>query len=628
MEKRLSWAVLPVLLLLFVFTPLSIWAQFDGSLTRSLYFATDKADLTAESQKTLGELADSLAQFSSYALHIEGNTDADGSGAYNQKLSSTRVEAARLFLVNRGVPSAAFNKKDALGESKPIADNATDDGKQRNRRVDISVRYRRLPVQESIEKLLSQLENKDQIFTFRAGEDTMFVAEKGTVFQIPANTFDVPNGTIVNFRVRESLTMSDFLKDNLTTTSKNQVLESGGMLRLAADANGKSVNLRKDAAIVVRIPTEKQFADMGYFTGQRNPHDQQMAWTTAPVNQISPMMNGRMSPPANNAWQLERLLTDLAKEEKCTCQLVEKYNYFFDSVKTLPSEDAQRLQEISDLTRKDPSVSEQKLSFWERVRRFFGGSVDEAPVATVKRSKSIKFEERYRIAKNVPYDCQAMAKFAVENRMDKATWQQVHLKYRAGLYLNTRFRFSVYESWVERTPVRTYDALVTRTKVEINFLNKAHIKRMAFYERAKSARQKAFEQAVKNNIINGVASVGDMNAYVFETRALGWINCDRFSSYPPEQMVAMSINLPPQINVDVKLVFKNQKSILPPSVINGKLTFANIPRDEDAILVAFKTENGQPYMAIQDVKTTDVPQTLAFQPTTLALLKERLKGLD
>jgi hypothetical protein len=212
--------------------------------------------------------------------------------------------------------------------------------------------------------------------------------------------------------------------------------------------------------------------------------------------------------------------------------------------------------------------------------------------------------------------------------MDKATWQQVHLKYRAGLYLKDKFRFSEYESWIERTPVRTYDALVTRTKVEINFLNKVHAKRMVFYERAKSARQKAFEQAVKNNIINGVASVGDMNAYVFETRSLGWINCDRFSSYPPEQMVAMSINLPPQINVDVKLVFKNQKSILPPSVINGKLTFANIPRDEDAIIVAFKTENGQPYMAIQDVKTTDAPQTLAFQPTTLALLKERLKGLD
>ncbi len=628
MKKCSFWAVM--LLFLLVFSPLSIWAQFDGSLTRSLYFTSDKADLTVESQKTLGELADSLAQFSSYALHIEGNTDADGSDEYNKKLSSGRVEAARFFLVNRGVPKAAFNKKEALGESKPIADNVSDDGKQRNRRVDISVRYRRLPVQESIEKLLSQLENKDQIFAFRVGEDTMFVGEKGTVFQIPANAFDVPNGTTVNFRVRESLTMSDFLRDNLTTASKNEILVSGGMLHLSADANGKTVSLRKDAALVVRIPTEKEFPDMGYFTGERNPHDRQMGWTSASSNTISPMMNGRIQPPANHSWQLERLLVDLEKERsKCNCPLVEKYTYFFDSVKALPTADAQRLQELKDLTKKTPSVSTPKLTFFDRVRRFFGHSVEETtPMATVKRSKTIKFEERYRIAKNVPWECEKMAKFAVENRIDKATWQQLHLKYHAGLYLRDKFRFSEFEPWIERTPVRTYEALVTRTKVEINFLKKMHAKRMAFYERAKSARQKAFEQAVKNNIVNGVASVGDMNAYVFETRSLGWINCDRFANYPKEELVAMSINLPYQINVDVKLVFKNQKSILPPSVVNGKLTFANIPRNEEAILVAFKTENGQPYMAFQEVKTSNEAQNLAFQPTTLALLKEKLKGLD
>lgn len=624
MKKCSFWAVLP--LLLFVFAPLSIWAQFDGSLTRSLYFASDKTDLTAESQKTLNELADSLAQFSSYALHIEGNTDADGSNNYNKKLSSIRVETARFFLVKRGVPTDAFNKKDALGESKPIADNTTDDGKQRNRRVDISVRYRRLPVQESIEKLLSQLENKDQVFAFRAGEDTLFVAEKGTIFQIPANAFDVPEGTIVNFRVRESLTMSDFLRDNLTTTSKNQILESGGMLHLSADADGKTVNLRKDAALVVRIPTEKEFSDMGYFTGQRNPHDRQMGWTSAPSNKISPLLNGRMSPPTDYTYELQRLLADLEKERKCNCPLVEKYTYFFDSVKTLPSKE---VQELKNLTRQTPSVSAQKIGFWARVRRFFGGSVEEeTPVLAQKRVKDIKYETRYRLAKNVPWACEKMAEFALENKMDKATWQQIHFAYKKWLYVNDKFRFNENQAWIERTPVRTYEALVTRTKVEINFFKKVHVKRMAFYERAKSVRQKAFEQAVKNNIVNGVASVGDMNAYVFETRSLGWINCDRFANYPPEQLVAMSLNLPAQQNIDVKLVFKNQKSILAASVVNGRLTFQNVPRDEAVMLVAFKTENGQPYMAIHDIKATDKPQDLAFQPTTLALLKEKLKGLD
>jgi OmpA family len=601
-------------------------AQFDGSMTRSLYFATDKADLTPESQKTLGELADSLSKFSAYALHIEGNTDADGSEDYNKKLSSARVEAARFFLINRGVPNDAFNKKDALGESKPIADNVTDDGKQRNRRVDISVRFRRLPIQESIQKLLSQLENTTQIFTFRAGEDTMFIAEKGTIFQIPANAFDVPNGTNVSFRVRESLTMSDFLRDNLTTTSEDALLISGGMLHLSADADGKSVNLRKEAALIVRMPTKQEFSDMGYFTGARNPHDRKMAWTTASSNNISPLMNGRLSPPSDNSGELVRLLKDLEREHKCNCPLVEKYTYFFDSVKVLPSKD---LQYLKDMTRKDPSVQKPKLGFFARIRHFFGGSTEEIPVVeTKKRSKPILYEERYRMAKNVPRDCQEMAKFALEQRMDKATWQQVHLQFKNALYLNNKFRFSEYDNWIAREPVRTYDALVVRTKMEINFFKKAYAKRLAYYEKAKSARQKAYEQALKNNIINGVASVGDMNAYVFETRALGWINCDKFANYPPEQLVAMSVNLEPQNNLDVKLVFKNQKTIMASSIVNGKLGFNNIPRDEEAMIVAFKTENGQPYMAMQEVKTSNLPQNLSFQPTTLALLKEKLKGLD
>ena len=624
MKNRTLLAILPLLML--VFSPLSMSAQFDGSLTRSLYFASDKADLTAESQKTLGELADSLAQFSAYALHIEGNTDAVGSDDYNKKLSSARVEVARFFLVNRGVPSAAFNKKDALGESKPIADNVTDDGKQRNRRVDISVRYRRQPVQESIEKLLTQLENSEQVFVFKEGQDTLFVAEKGTIFQLSASSFDVPNGTLVNLRVRESLTMSDFVRDNLTTTANNQVLESGGMLRITADVNGKTVNLRKDAKLIVRVPTAKELPNMQYFTGARDPHNRKMGWTVANNNTISSLSNGRLTPPRDLSPPFENLLQRLETDHKCDCQLVEKYTYFFDSVKVLPSKD---LEALHNLTSSIPSVSKPKLSFWGRIRRFFRGpEEEEAPVLANKKSKTIRFEERYRMAKNVPTYCQEMARFAVEKKMDKATWQQIHYQFRRSDYAGGSFRFSDFDPFVEREAVRTYEALVTRTKMEITFFKKVHAKQMIAFERAKSARQKAFEQALKNRIVSGTASVGDMNAYVFETRALNWINCDRFYSYPPEQMVAMAINQPYQINVDVKLIFKNQKSVLSPTVVNGKLTFANIPRDEDAVLVAFKTENGQPYLAIQDVKTTDVPQTLAFQPTTLALLKEKLKSLD
>jgi hypothetical protein len=189
----------------------------------------------------------------------------------------------------------------------------------------------------------------------------------------------------------------------------------------------------------------------------------------------------------------------------------------------------------------------QTLAFFERVRRFFGGSVqDEHPAMTVKRVKDIKYEERYRIAKNVPLECRGMAKFAVEKKLDRASWAQIHKMYKKSWYDGGKFQMVVYEPWIERATVYNYEGLIARTKMEINFLKKMHIKRMANYERAVAARKLAYEKAVSSRIVSGTATAGDMSAYVFETKSLGYINCDRFSAYQPEQLVAMSVNLEPQ----------------------------------------------------------------------------------
>jgi hypothetical protein len=79
---------------------------------------------------------------------------------------------------------------------------------------------------------------------------------------------------------------------------------------------------------------------------------------------------------------------------------------------------------------------------------------------------------------------------------------------------------------------------------------------------------------------------------------------------------------------DVKLVFKKRKSILPCTVVNDKLVFRNIPKDEEAVIVAFKMENGKPYLAMQDVVTTSEVQNLVYKPTTAANLREKVKTLD
>ena len=67
-----------------------------------------------------------------------GHTDSVGSDAYNQKLSVRRAEAVKAYLVNKGVDKARVYTE-GKGESQPVADNKTKEGRAKNRRVEIEV---------------------------------------------------------------------------------------------------------------------------------------------------------------------------------------------------------------------------------------------------------------------------------------------------------------------------------------------------------------------------------------------------------------------------------------------------------------------------------------------------------
>jgi len=109
---------------------------FDG-----VNFATGSANLTAESDAQIGELGDVLAAYPNVRIRIEGHTDSSGDAAKNQTLSQQRALAVKAKLQSLGVASnrvAAIG----LGQTKPIADNNTEEGKAANRRVEVYVTKR------------------------------------------------------------------------------------------------------------------------------------------------------------------------------------------------------------------------------------------------------------------------------------------------------------------------------------------------------------------------------------------------------------------------------------------------------------------------------------------------------
>jgi outer membrane protein OmpA-like peptidoglycan-associated protein len=102
-----------------------------------ILFDTGKDAIKPESEKVLGEIAALLARDKALTLRIEGHTDNVGKPADNLALSKRRAEAVKRWLVGKGVADARLEAA-GLGDTKPVAPNGTDEGRAKNRRVELA----------------------------------------------------------------------------------------------------------------------------------------------------------------------------------------------------------------------------------------------------------------------------------------------------------------------------------------------------------------------------------------------------------------------------------------------------------------------------------------------------------
>jgi len=101
-------------------------------------FDTNSAALKAGSYDEISRVAQVLNQYPETTIMIAGHTDSTGSDTYNQQLSEQRAMSVKNALAGQGVNPARMSAV-GYGESKPIADNNTESGRQTNRRVAITI---------------------------------------------------------------------------------------------------------------------------------------------------------------------------------------------------------------------------------------------------------------------------------------------------------------------------------------------------------------------------------------------------------------------------------------------------------------------------------------------------------
>jgi len=105
---------------------------------KNVFFETGRSSLKTESYPALNELVDALKSKTGLVIEIAGHTDNVGTPESNQKLSVDRANAVRDYLIKHGIEQKRVIAK-GYGETLPVADNGTPEGREQNRRTEVRI---------------------------------------------------------------------------------------------------------------------------------------------------------------------------------------------------------------------------------------------------------------------------------------------------------------------------------------------------------------------------------------------------------------------------------------------------------------------------------------------------------
>ena len=246
----------------------------------TVFFDFDKVNIRPEFQNQLDSLIEEFTGFPAYYVEIFGHTDNVGSEQYNLDLSEERARRIADYLTERGVSNQRVTFE-GLGTSKPAAPNDSYFGRKLNRRADISVVFAQdvaLPSDTVVEQvaveepepepesLVDTIYSDYTPFLINPAKQNVVIAPQGTQLTIPANAF-ITDASEVTLTLKELYKRKDVILSNMPTIDKEGPLESAGMFSLDARAGRKTLQIRPEAAVNVRVPATRKDDNFAAYSG-------------------------------------------------------------------------------------------------------------------------------------------------------------------------------------------------------------------------------------------------------------------------------------------------------------------------------------------------------------------------
>jgi hypothetical protein len=572
----------------------------------SVYFETDRSNLQETAQQTLDELAAALVplHLNDYQVEVEAHTDSRGTDTYNDQLAERRAQSVKEYLSAKGILIEHTIVR-AFGEQHPSFSNEDEVGRQKNRRVDIIVTY---TVPKSLDDLFAQWsEEQMQSFLLDPTQGNKILGAEGTSIWIDANSFEYADGTglpkgKVQFNLREAYQTDAIIMANLTTSSKDELLETGGMVFTEAfDESGKELKLRTESTMRVSMPTSEMEEGMELFMGEQGENGQLNDWRPTRQPALANLDAYLALPPKPRAPVL------LQKPVYVRYEGEDKQKVAAPKAPAKPYKPGKPNQPTADNSRYEAGFFE--ALFMSKKKRQQKDAAVLAEKTTVYEKEMQTYRERM-----LKYDA-AYAKYEEEYQ----TYQEALAKWK--------------KLEMESSKVLVYQDVLTRQENEqlrADFESKkaAFKQRMDAWKEFRNEKLLEFEQKY--------AAQGDvkmnesfLNAYIFNVNELGWINCDRFYGIPEAMKEPLVIADEDYSNEKIFVICKDIRSMLRAERTTKAYRTRSMPKGMDVRVVAIKLDNGQPYISMVNTKVGQEDQVaLSYKACSLPELRKSLNELN
>lgn len=545
----------------------------------SVFFQPGQSELNSSSISILDSLVTEIGFASDFEIFLSGHTDHDGTKTFNNELSKKRAESVSSYLIKKGLDKDSFTVR-FFGETKPFEPNTSNNNKKMNRRVQIKLTRFVLENLTDLENALKSPSTKIQIDATKEQEVT---ALQGSKLRIPANAFTNAAGELISdveISITEALDFNDFIGNNLGTLSGDQLLVTGGMLKIEAfTKGGEKLTLAEGKSLGIEVPNSKVEDGMLLFTSTSGQNWNTNGEEVLTPNSATDVLYKKKPYKIYPNFRMPIFQRDLATKP---------YKHSKPNLKRAPKKPDNRIL--------------NKPIKWYMLWNKKGIEKGRQEIFDARMKKYDKSTELYERRKEV-YETQLINFLKNEKlyRREIKIWEEKQIADSSNfktsqVYLDAEKDYAIL---VQKEDDR-YDRVLAKWQLKIDSL-----------------------METKEEL-----SSEELNRYVTRASKLSWINIDRFLKLEPWETRPITVKETDEDEKRVIIVFEELKTIIPLGrALDNNYKIRRIPKKQKAKVLAYKVMNGKAYVYYESIgkNTTYSP---VYKPLKIRELRKLLDSLN